>query len=49
MNRKVIGIGETILDILFRGDQPQAAVPVGSYYTAMFSLGLMGVDVTFIR
>ena len=27
MNRKVIGIGETILDILFRDGQPQAAVP----------------------
>ena len=25
--RKVIGIGETILDILFRDGQPQAAVP----------------------
>ena len=24
--RKVIGIGETILDIIFRGDQPSAAV-----------------------
>ena len=48
MNRKVIGIGETILDILFRGDQPQAAVPGGSVYNAMVSLGRMGVDVTFI-
>ena len=48
MNRKVIGIGETILDILFRGDQPQAAVPGGSVYNAMISLGRMGVDVTFI-
>ena len=28
--RKVIGIGETILDILFRDGQPQAAVPGGS-------------------
>lgn len=48
MNRKVIGIGETILDILFRDDQPQAAVPGGSVYNAMISLGRMGVDVTFI-
>ena len=32
--RKVIGIGETILDIIFRGDQPSAAVPGGSYSTA---------------
>lgn len=48
MNRKVIGIGETILDILFRDGQPQAAVPGGSVYNAMISLGRMGVDVTFI-
>ena len=27
--RKVIGIGETILDILFLGDDPVAAVPGG--------------------
>ena len=48
MNRKVIGIGETILDILFRDGQPQAAVPGGSVYNAMISLGRMGVDVTFL-
>lgn len=46
--RKVIGIGETILDILFRNGQPQAAVPGGSVYNAMISLGRMGMDVTFI-
>lgn len=46
--RKVIGIGETILDILFRNGQPQAAVPGGSVYNAAISLGRMGVDVTFI-
>ena len=28
--RKVFGIGETILDIIFRNDQPQKAVPGGS-------------------
>ena len=27
--RKVIGIGETILDIIFRNEQPSAAVPGG--------------------
>lgn len=48
MNRKVIAIGETILDILFRDDQPQAAVPGGSVYNGIISLGRMGVDVTFI-
>ena len=46
--RKVIGIGETILDILFRDGQPQAAVPVGSVYNAVISLGRMGQNVTFI-
>ena len=46
--RKVIGIGETILDILFRDGQPEAAVPGGSVYNAMISLGRMGQNVTFI-
>lgn len=46
--RKVIGIGETILDILFRNGQPQAAVPGGSVYNAVISLGRMGQHVTFI-
>lgn len=46
--RKVIGIGETILDILFRDGQPAAAVPGGSVCNAMVSLGRMGANVTFI-
>lgn len=46
--RKVIGVGETILDILFRNNQPQVAVPGGSVYNGIISLGRMGVDVTFI-
>lgn len=46
--RKVIGIGETILDILLRDGQPQAAVPGGSVYNAVISLGRMGQNVTFI-
>lgn len=46
--RKVIGIGETIFDILFRDGQPQAAVPGGSVYNAVISLGRMGQNVTFI-
>lgn len=46
--RKVIGIGETILDILFRDGQPQAAVPGGSVYNAVISLGRMRQNVTFI-
>lgn len=39
MTRKVLGIGETVLDIIFRNDQPSAAVPGGSTFNAMISLG----------
>lgn len=46
--RKVIGIGETILDIIFRGNQPHAAVPGGSVFNGLVSLGRLGVDVLFI-
>ena len=46
--RKVIGIGETILDILFKNEQPTAAVPGGSAFNGLISLGRAGLDVTFI-
>ena len=46
--RKVIGIGETILDILFRDGQPQAAVPGGFFYNDLFSLGRLGNIFIFI-
>ena len=47
--RKVIGIGETILDILFGQDgQPTAAVPGGSVFNGMVSLARAGVQVCFI-
>lgn len=46
--RKVIGIGETILDIIFRHDQPLAAVPGGSVFNGMVSLARAGVEVCFI-
>ena len=35
----IIGIGETILDIIFKNDQPVAAVPGGSTFNALISLG----------
>lgn len=38
-NRQIVGIGETVLDIVFREGQPQAAVPGGSVFNAMVSLG----------
>lgn len=46
--RKVIGIGETILDIIFREGIPTAAVPGGSTFNTMVSLGRMGVPSTFV-
>lgn len=46
--RKVIGIGETVLDIIFQGDQPVSAVPGGSTFNAMISLGRSGINTTFI-
>lgn len=46
--RKVIGIGETVLDIIFKNDQPTAAVPGGSVFNALISLGRSGVKAAFI-
>ena len=46
--RKVIGIGETVLDIIFKGDQPIQAVPGGSAFNAVISLGRVGVPTAFI-
>lgn len=46
--RKVIGIGETVLDIIFKNDQPLKAVPGGSAFNAVISLGRAGVPSTFI-
>lgn len=37
--RKVIGIGETILDIIFRNDTPRGAVPGGSVFNGLVTLG----------
>ena len=39
MSRKIIGIGETVLDIVFKDGQPLAAVPGGSVFNSMVSLG----------
>lgn len=46
--RRVIGIGETVLDIIFKNDQPISAVPGGSVYNGMISLGRAGVNAAFI-
>jgi fructokinase len=46
--RKVIGIGESVLDVIFRDDQPIGAAPGGSTLNSMVSLGRSGVATTFI-
>ncbi len=46
--RKVIGIGETVLDIIFKGEMPINAVPGGSVFNGLISLGRSGVNATFI-
>ena len=46
--QRVIGIGETVLDILFRDDQPQKAVPGGSTFNSIVSLGRAGVPCAIV-
>ena len=46
--RSVFGIGETILDIIFKEEQPYKAVPGGSVFNGLVSLGRLRVPVTFI-
>lgn len=46
--RKIIGIGETIMDIIFKNGQPTAAVPGGSTFNGIISLGRLGVPVSMI-
>ena len=45
---KVIGIGETVFDILFKENVPVGGVPGGSVYNSIISLGRMGVPAAFI-
>lgn len=46
--RKVIGIGETVLDIIFKKGQPVSAMPGGSTFNAIISLARAGVPTTLI-
>ena len=46
--RKVIGLGETVLDIIFKGFKPVNALPGGSAFNAIISLGRSGIATTFI-
>ena len=46
--RKVIAMGETIMDIIFHGEQPTAAVPGGSSFNSIISLGRAGIPAVFL-
>lgn len=46
--RKIYGIGETVLDIIFKNGQPQAAKPGGAMLNSAVSLGRIGLPVYFI-
>ncbi|SUB87790.1 carbohydrate kinase family protein [Prevotella denticola] len=46
--RKVIGIGEAVLDIIFKDNKPVEAVPGGSAFNAITSLGRCGISTSFI-
>ena len=45
---RIIGIGETVYDILFRDDQPQKAVPGGSTFNSIVSLGRAGMNCVMV-
>jgi fructokinase len=46
--RKIYGIGETVLDIIFKNGQPKAAKPGGSVLNSIVSMGRMNLPVSFI-
>jgi fructokinase len=46
--RKIYGLGETVLDIIFKDGQPQAAKAGGSVLNSVVSMGRMGLPVSFI-
>jgi len=46
--RKVIGIGETVLDIIFKDGKTIGAVPGGSVFNTLVSLGRCGVQTTMV-
>jgi fructokinase len=46
--RKIIGVGETILDIIFKNNQPAQAVPGGSIFNGLVTLGRLQVTTAFV-
>jgi fructokinase len=46
--RKIYGIGEALVDIIFKDNQPQAAKAGGSVLNSVVSMGRMALPVSFI-
>ena len=46
--RKIYGIGETVLDIIFKNNQPKMATAGGAMLNSTISLGRVGLPVYFI-
>lgn len=46
--RKIIGIGESVLDIVFKGNKPQSANPGGSAFNAIIAIGRCGLPCCFL-
>lgn len=46
--RRIYGIGETVYDIIFRNEHPQRAVPGGSTFNSLISLGRCGLHPTMV-
>lgn len=44
ISRKIYGVGETVYDILFRNGNPLKAVPGGSAFNALITLGRCGLS-----
>ena len=45
---KIIGAGETIVDLIFKTGEPKKAVPGGSVFNALVSARHAGIDVVFV-
>ena len=46
--QKIYTVGESLLDIIFKGREPQTAKPGGSAFNASITLGRLGAPVNFI-
>ncbi|WP_243347518.1 carbohydrate kinase family protein [Parabacteroides sp. FAFU027] len=46
--RKIIGVGETILDLIFKNEVPTKAVPGGSVFNGLVTLGRLNVLTAFV-